>query len=401
MPSGRSACWALVGTWVSHQAALFRFFGFAPRPLQSIVDRLVDDLDGPALVIVEAPMGVGKTEAALYLAERLATKHHTEGMFIGLPTQATANQMLNRVRRFLESAYPERPSNLQLVHGDAILSTEFRDLRLSNVYDRDGAPSPVSAEAWFTQKKRALLAAFAVGTVDQALLSVLRVKHGFVRLFGLGGKIVVLDEVHAYDTYTSTLIDRLVEWLGACGVTVVLLSATLPSARRRALLCAYRDQDADMQVARYPRVSWTTRMCSGGVSVGGASRDFTLLVSPSEGDLEGTIAGLLAAIETGGCAALIANTVARAQRAFQLARKQVSAGGIALHLLHARFPYEDRERLETQIRDLYDREASVLPGLLIGTQVLEQSLGSRLRRHGVGHCTHRSLASALWPHPSS
>src|SRR5690606_26766834 len=110
------------------------------------------------------------------------------------------------------------------------------------------------AETWFCQNKRALIAQTAVGTIDQGLLGTLRVKHGFVRLFGLAGKTVVLDEVHAYDTYTSEILDRLVAWLSALNATVVILSATLPKARRRALLEAFGAQPS-LEEAPYPRIT--------------------------------------------------------------------------------------------------------------------------------------------------
>src|SRR5207248_9773559 len=103
----------------------------------------------------------------------------------------------------------------------------------------DGAPAGVVAAEWFTHRKRGLLAPFGVGTVDQVLLAVLQTRHVFVRLFGLAHKTVVVDEVHAYDAYMTTLLERLLEWLGALEAPVVLLSATLPRERRDRLARAY------------------------------------------------------------------------------------------------------------------------------------------------------------------
>ena len=97
----------------------------------------------------------------------------------------------------------------------------------------------VVAASWFAARKRGLLGGFAVGTIDQALMGVLQARHFFVRLWGLSDKVVILDEIHAYDAYMSELLERLVAWLGALDVTVVLMSATLPVARREALLEAF------------------------------------------------------------------------------------------------------------------------------------------------------------------
>ena len=111
----------------------------------------------------------------------------------------------------------------------------------AEVYDDDRAPGAVVADAWFAQdRKQGLLAPFAVGTIDQALFAVLQTKHQFVRLFGLAGKVVILDEVHAYDVYvTKRYLRRLLRWLAALGCPVILLSATLPGLKRQELLEAY------------------------------------------------------------------------------------------------------------------------------------------------------------------
>src|SRR5207248_6281763 len=121
------------------------------------------------------------------------------------------------------------------------LNPRFERLRYAAwVYDEEKRPSAVVAEEWFARnKKQALLAPFGVGTIDQALLAVLQTRHVFVRLFGLAGKCVVLDEVHAYDAYMTTLMERLLRWLAALGCPVMLLSATLPRDKRVKLLRAY------------------------------------------------------------------------------------------------------------------------------------------------------------------
>jgi CRISPR-associated endonuclease/helicase Cas3 len=163
--------------------------------------------------------------------------------------------------------------NLQLLHGHAALSAELQLLRdnaaalfqPSSIHDEDDHPhdATVVAAEWFTARKRGLLAPFGVGTVDQALLAVLKTRHGFVRLFGLGHKTVVVDEVHAYDTYMTTLLERLLHWLATLGASVVLLSATLPRGRLAALLDAFAAGRADTNSTAasgpailYPRISW-------------------------------------------------------------------------------------------------------------------------------------------------
>jgi CRISPR-associated endonuclease/helicase Cas3 len=224
----------------AHRSFTTIFPNFALNDLQRAAVQLAESLTVPALVLIEAPMGEGKTEAAMYLAEAAAARLQRPGYYFALPTQATSNQMFSRVREFLERTAQSAEVNLQLLHGHASLSAEFQLLRerasdplpagVEEDARDDGASSTVFAAEWFTYRKRGLLAPYGVGTIDQALLAVLRTRHFFVRMFGLCNKTVIIDEVHAYDAYMSGLLDRLA-WLGALGATVVLLSATLPPLR--------------------------------------------------------------------------------------------------------------------------------------------------------------------------
>ncbi|MCX7801298.1 MAG: CRISPR-associated endonuclease Cas3'', partial [Fimbriimonadales bacterium] len=193
----------------------------SPNSLQRRAEQL-----GPMakLSLVEAPMGCGKTEASLALAEPHRSKGG--GIYFALPTRATANGLCGRVEAYLRIVQGSEPGlRVRLIHGDSWASWDA------------GSKDP-EAEDWFAGRKRALLWPYGVGTIDQALVSVLQARHHFVRLFALAGKTVVLDEVHAYDVYMSELIVRLLQWLKALNCQVVVLSATLPSHRREALLQA-------------------------------------------------------------------------------------------------------------------------------------------------------------------
>src|SRR5438105_5551309 len=191
--------------------------------------------------------------------------------------------MFGRVNDFLGHRYPSDQVQLQLLHGHAALSAEFalllkkaKEFQPSNIYDELGNGAVVAGE-WFTHRKRGLLAPFGVGTVDQALLAVLQTRHVFVRLFGLSNKTIIIDEVHAYDAYMSKLLERLLEWLAALGSSVVLLSATLPKARRDALLNAYghglgQPEPARPDAVAYPRLTWANRDAAGACTVATSAR---------------------------------------------------------------------------------------------------------------------------------
>lgn len=388
-----------------------------PRPVQKEAAALAERLVGPGLVVVEVPMGEGKTEAAMYLADRWGVALGQRGCYFALPTQATSDQMFGRVRRFLAGRYPDDLVNVQLLHGHAALSAEFAELRehgdklfaLQQVYDMpssDGSPAAVVAAEWFTGRKRGLLAPFGVGTVDQALLAVLQTRHVFVRLFGLAAKTVIIDEVHAYDTYMTTLLARLLEWLSALGTSVVLLSATLPQGRRDELVRAYAKGAGWMLTeppveASYPRVTWALGGTTGARQVATsaqATRELALAwvdgrLPAKEGAPFALGERLQDALAGGGCAAMICNTVARAQQVYRALKPYfpnlTDDGEPELDLLHARFLYEGRERREKRVVRRFGKDARTadetsaddetaprrpLRAVLVATQIIEQSL---------------------------
>jgi CRISPR-associated endonuclease/helicase Cas3 len=350
-------------------------FGFAPRPLQTAIASALRDAKPPVCIIVEAPMGEGKTEAALYASDVLEAGHFHDGCYIGLPTQATANQMFDRLSRFLTETKPDERINLRLLHGEAAFDARVRKL-VSAVYS-PGGDAGLVCEPWFLSKKRALLAPFGAGTIDQALLAVLRTKHAFVRQLGLAGKTVVLDEVHAYDTYTSTLLDRLLGWLGALGASVVLLSATLPADRRNALLRAYARRDLPLPDAvRYPRL---TSVDASGLRVmpietGRPSK--SLRVAWIADDTAALVADVVALARGGANVAVLRNTVRRAQDTYRQIQSSLSGAATPeTLLLHARFAMEDRGTLERRLMHRLGKDGERPSGMIVvGTQVLEQSL---------------------------
>ena len=354
------------------------------------------DLDSPSLVIVEAPMGEGKTEAALFVAERQKQRHDLRGSFIALPTQATSNQMFGRVVKALSHGTSEGIAHLLLLHGYASLSAEFEDLKkrgqtgfLPSSVEPD-APTDaqvidaqVMAGEWFTYRKRRTLAPYGVGTVDQALMAALQSKHVFVRLLGLAGKVVVIDEVHAYDTYMSALLERLLAWLRAIGTSVVMLSATLPNSRRAALVKAFAGEfEIPSEIPPYPCLT----VVSGGqvrtIAFAAFAPGKRILLEPVPSEATALAVWLRDRISSGGCAAVVCNTVSRAQEIYEACRQTMPGdaddGAPVVALLHSRFPFEEREEREQRTLKRFGKpgDAVVRPAraVLVATQIIEQSL---------------------------
>jgi CRISPR-associated endonuclease/helicase Cas3 len=352
-----------------------------PRPVQKAIDAIPDKLLAkPCLVVIEAPTGEGKTEAALALAHRLAQASGTDELYYALPTTATSNQMFGRLQIHLRDGLALK-TLAKLVHGQAFLVED--DLRielLGNGNESGNEKDRQAALEWFGPKKRALLAPFGVGTIDQAELAALNVRHTALRLMGLAGKALVFDEVHAYDTYMTTIVEGLLKWLAALGTSVIVLSATLPKARRAALARAY-GVNVDLKPEEreaYPSLWVVSQGGSYHTSPPAQQNDRQLQLSTlhlSDDDPEAKARWLLDAVANGGCVCWMTNTVERAQKMFGIVDKQAPPDVDRL-LLHARFPLEDRQAREETLIEKYGPKGEMRPkrGIVIGTQVLEQSL---------------------------
>jgi len=347
-----------------------------PRALQVAAGHLAARASPPRLVVVEAPMGEGKTEAAVLLADAANARLHQAGVYVGLPTMATANAMYGRFGQYLRGRYPDHV-NFRLLHGQAMLCDgplEYRReaVRGAEAMDADCA---VPADEWFSHRKRGLLAPMAVGTVDQALMAILQTPHVFVRLLGLAGKTIIVDEVHAYDTYTSTLLERLLGWLAALDCSVVLLSATLPRARRQALVDAYGGATSAAAAAAYPRLTHTADGAAASVHFP-ASRTHTIGVEWVGGGA-GLAGSLGAELRDGGCAAVVCNTVHEAQETYRALRDALGPDGVEVSLFHARFPLGRRLELEDEVLRRFGppgQASRPARAVLVATQVVEQSL---------------------------
>jgi len=383
------------------------------RPLQAEIINIANKIkDSPGLVIIEAPMGEGKTEAAMYLADAWLASLGQKGCYFALPTQATSNQMFGRVKEFLNHRYHDESVNMMLLHGHAALSAEFEDLKQNFIAQNvgetsdsgyDTAPAGVVAGEWFTYRKRGLLSPFGVGTIDQALLSILQTKHVFVRLFGLANKTVIIDEVHAYDAYMSSLLEYLLKWLAALDSSVILLSATLPESRRCSLLAAYQDglsTKARIAAAvNYPRITWITQKSSGSQHIATSSVSARKIrIDWVEGNLPEKDTAfdlgikLQQSLAYGGCAVVICNTVDRAQKVYMALKNYFPGtaddGFPELDIFHARYLFGERDSREKRTLLRFGKAGSSIKSgrnvekhvkrpsrtVLIATQVIEQSL---------------------------
>jgi CRISPR-associated endonuclease/helicase Cas3 len=352
---------------------------FKPNSIQEAVGNV-----SPGLLIVEAPMGSGKTEAALRAAQQWIADGHQQGIYFALPTQTTSNRIHRRVAQFLGYTL-DNPGHLRLAHGNSWLEQDS-SLLLKPSHGRDPIDHgridqeyPYAdvreARSWFASSKHSLLSPYGVGTIDQALQAMVAVKHFFVRRFALAGKVVILDEIHSYDIYTGTLVAALVRELLDLGCSVIVLSATLTAKRRQELLAAARCEESSAPES-YPLITSATRG-NPVIHLNPQWPSNKNIALRSEAFSEAAVLDeLIQRAEAGQHVLWIRNTVIDAQSTFAALRSQMAEGEVMVGLLHSRFPFARRQELENLWLDRLgkDRAPSASGSILIATQVVEQSV---------------------------
>lgn len=339
------AC-GFVGIRVEGGADFRRVFGFDPNVIQEVFSGAVGT---PGMYVLEAQMGLGKTEAALWAAYGLLSTGAASGMYFALPTQATANQMYKRVSDFLSVVTDKYAHSVaKLTHGSAGILQDFGS---------EGGPGG----SWYDSSKNALLAPFGVGTIDQALMACLNVRFSGVRAFAMAGKVLIVDEVHSYDAYTGTVLKSLIDFVLGGGGSVILLSATLTNQAVTMLTGVVPSTDA------YPRI---TAKLSIPVLLG--TPDKMVEVRYGIG-MDDALKGALRDAGRGAQVLFIVNTVADSMEVYAHCVRVL--GGSRVGLLHSRFTAGDRQKNEAHWCKLYGKGGDRSVGrILIGTQVLEQSL---------------------------
>ena len=330
-------------------------FGFDCHPEQ---DAAISSYAGPGIYIIEAEMGSGKTEAAFYLCYKLLSDNFADGIYFALPTTITSRNMYSRFASFVNTILDGESISPKLIYSGFVLE-----------FFGEGEPG----KSWFDTKKRALLAPFGVGTIDQALMSVLNVRHSSVRAFGLAGKAVILDEVHSYDDYTGSLILDFVSMLEELGATVIILSATLRQETKRRLL----GLDSKVRLSnQYPCI--TSKICSKvDETVITPLRHRNVMIKHETDDLVAIEIAIDAALH-GSYVLWIENDVASAQHIYMILSSRIDRTNAGIGLIHSRFTGTDRIGYETEFVEMFGKNGIPNRGnngfILVGTQVLEQSL---------------------------
>jgi CRISPR system Cascade subunit CasA len=402
--------------------------GARVRPVQEEAVRLARAMPVPGLMMIEAPMGEGKTEAALAVAEVFAARSGAGGCFVALPTMATGSAMFPRLLDWLERLPVDgdgsQKRSVFLAHSKAALNERYAGLMgrtghtvaaVDQFGPRDvwrpgtdvrGYSAESVAHQWLRGRKKGMLASFVVGTIDQLLMAGLKSRHLALRHLALAGKVVVIDEVHAYDTYMNAYLDRVLSWLGAYRVPVIMLSATLPASRRGELAEAYAGSStagtsglgpvateaasdsfaALASVEGYPLLTSVTPGSAPKTACPAASgRRTDVLLERLDDGPELLADRLDHELADGGCALVVHNTVNRVLETAEVLRQRFGTENVTV--AHSRFVDVDRADNDADLLIRFgppDRAGGESRGttakrpqerhIVVASQVAEQSL---------------------------
>lgn len=395
--------------WMGEDFFEKRFEIEKPRSVQTAVLDLLKGVSNPGIVIIEAPMGEGKTEAALAAAELMANRTGRSGVFFALPTQASANGLFLRFRDWVKRLESGIKHDIYLAHGKADLNELYSEIKdeakkrklaenrgkfwVGDEEDEETTDDGVIVHEWFSGRKKGILSSFVIGTIDQVLMGGLKQKHLVLRHLGLANKVVILDECHAYDAYMSQYLYKVLNWLGAYSVPVIVLSATLPGEKRKQLIDAYLNKEKISVPAYdpvfdkvkpeilslptwvtthdYPIITFTDGSDVRQKKVDGKQRSFNVRLNVLFDDEQ--IAPILEdLLSEGGSAGIIVNTVKRAQEITRALCQHF--GEEHIQLLHSRFLAVDRAQKEKELfAKLGSDGERPQHCIVVGTQIFEQS----------------------------
>jgi len=358
------------------------------RPLQTVLGQPGQG----ALLILESETGSGKTEAALWHFAQLFQRGEVDSLYFALPTRVAASQLYQRLCEFAQQVWPndlERPVAVRALAGYESVNDAEKKARLPDfsVLWADHPDEQTAHRRWAAETpKRFLAAPLAVGTVDQALMAGLQVRHAHLRQALLSRSLLVVDEVHASDAYMTRLSTHLLRAHLAAGGRALLLSATLGSVARALYQSVALGRTRPLappplsEACGLPYPAWCGSGAPVAIASTGRSKSVHWKGLPLIAQPEAVAALALTAARQGARVLVVRNTVPTAVATFEAV---VAAGGEALlfqvegrpTLHHGRFSPCDRPVLDAVVQLQLGKSRQGTQGcIVIGTQTLEQSL---------------------------
>lgn len=354
------------------------------------------DLSLESIVVLEAETGSGKTEAALWRFVQLFQTGKVDSLYFALPTRVAASQLYQRVFDLVKRLWPvDAPVVVRALPGYEAADDQIKiSLPDFEVQWPDHPADKKAHQRWVAETpKRFLAATIAVGTIDQALLGVLQVRHAHMRHALLARSLLVVDEVHASDAYMTVLLEKLLQAHLKTGGHAMLLSATLGATARIRYLHIGRSKKAKVEAPTladacavpYPAVSSHNAAGIQVQPVVGNSKHKTIHWATLDAmDTPVRIATLAADAAAQGARVLVVRNTVLAAVATLKALEQLTLvrgddwlfkvnGVSTLH--HSRYSRQDRPLLDKAVENQLGKERQNFRGcIIIGTQTLEQSL---------------------------
>ena len=318
-----------------------------------------------------------------------------DGLYFALPTRAAAVQLHRRVTSFISNLLSGdyRPEPVLAVPG-YVRAGDFTGRHLPDfkVLWDDHPNDATRNRRWAAESaKRFLAAQIAVGTVDQAMLGALQVKNAHMRAACLARNLLVVDEVHASDTYMSVVLEQLLDAHLGAGGYALLMSATLGSAARLRWLFPLRRESElphlpldDAINTAYPAVTTRGDGREAVVPAGenDQRKDVRIAAQPEMHEFASVAQRALTAARDGAKVLVVRNTVEHAietQEAIEELAGPADAGRLftvrgkrTLH--HGRFVAADRRLLDAEVERQLGKQRPGGGHIVVGTQTLEQSL---------------------------
>jgi len=334
------------------------FKRFSPNSSQKIIIDNMQDIKEPSLIMLRDSTGNGKTEAMLYAANKLASVCGHRSIKYLMPTQATSDSMWSRFGDFVNNFAPNDVMDLQLVHSGS---------RFSNVHLDDDIQDKLLTSNFMRRTKCRLMSQYTIGTIDQALLGFISVRYFYMRIFALFNSVIIIDEVHSYDIFTSHIVRSLLRHAKELRCSVIMSTATLSTKLCDELIEAYSGSKCSSPYPGAIIVSENYRKSFALPSLRERRIKTEVLYEP---DVVNVVKNTWTRLGKDGKGCLICNTVAHSVDAYNIAKKL----GYNVILIHGKFSRKIKSRLIQKITELFGKDSKQQKILCIGTQIIEQSL---------------------------
>jgi CRISPR-associated endonuclease/helicase Cas3 len=382
----------LIGAGINNNANISALLeeSYSPRPMQQLIAKLPIEI---GITIIEATTGSGKTEAALLYAWMLLENNLADSIVFALPTQATANCMLERIEKIASKIFKNN-INTVLAHGRAKHQQKFIDIKNATKPNtaQNEEEALVQCANWLAEsKKRVFLGQIGICTIDQVLVSVLPIKHKFVRGFGVGRSVLIIDEVHAYDQYMYGLLEEVLQQQQQSYSSTILLSATLPEYQKQQLMNCWdkrykNKKNISLKKIPYPLINFCSNNQAKTFSLNNLDNPVTEKTTSVKIELQKStnlfpddelLDRIIDAATKGVRVAIVCNLVDVAQKVFAKLRIRANTklSDEQFILFHSRYTFNDRQKIESKVLEIFGKGSVRDKGyILVSTQVFECSI---------------------------